>query len=53
MHDRQVESGQLLFDFDVQASPGSVSVLERGGRGLKQGHSPDRHHRCRPCRDGR
>jgi len=40
---RQVESGQLLFDFDVQASPGSVSVLERGGRGLKQGHSPDRH----------
>jgi len=40
---RQVESGQLLFDFDVQASPGSVSVLERGERGLKHGRSPDRH----------
>jgi len=28
---RHVDSGQLLFDFDVQAGPGSVSVMERGG----------------------
>ena len=40
---RHVESGQLLFDFDVQASPGSVSVLERDEPPLKHGRSPDRH----------
>ena len=28
---RHVDSGQLLFDFDVPAGPGSVSVMERGG----------------------
>jgi tetratricopeptide (TPR) repeat protein len=40
---RHVDSGQLLFDFDVQASPGSVSVLERGKRQPKQERPSARH----------
>ena len=40
---RHVDSGQLLFDFDVQENPGSVSVLERGGRQKKHEHAPARH----------
>ena len=37
---RHVDSGQLLFDFDVQANPGSVSVMERGARQLKRAPAP-------------
>jgi tetratricopeptide (TPR) repeat protein len=37
---RHVDSGQLLFDFDVQANPGSVSVMERGARQLKHARAP-------------
>ena len=36
---RHVDSGQLLFDFDVQAGPGSVSVMERGGRPATPGRA--------------
>ena len=39
---RHVDSGQLLFDFDVQAGPGSVSVMERGERQPKHGRPPAR-----------
>ena len=37
---RHVDSGQLLFDFDVQAAPGSVSVMERGVRQPRPGRPP-------------
>ena len=40
---RHVDSGQLLFDFDVQATPGSVSVLERGERQPKHERPAARH----------
>jgi tetratricopeptide (TPR) repeat protein len=34
---RHVDSGQLLFDFDVQATPSNVSVLDRGRQASERG----------------